>query len=323
MLTADDKNNHLALLLFENARSHKPHTLKVCPLPYSEVVDTSTEMGDGVTLVELKAGGILPCGVQLDKEHPGSIWLTSEDLLTVKWAVMAQGYSHSNESLRLGLQTEKPLLSRQTPNIGSGSPVIDQLVGLFDFNVTVRTISQVAAFFFLPVLYGGIHLLLSWNFLFPSACEQILWMTPCVVIISGTFYMCVCAILDFMDTYRTGWLFIYTSILFTFPHNILSMSRIFLPSLDSITVPALPSFIKLEGYRILRLLEAFTSINYWEYLGRMEDSRNPIQFGRSAFFVFLYIAARLYIVVESLISLRHVPIGVYWTPPWLQMIPHV
>jgi hypothetical protein len=32
---------------------------------------------------------------------------------------------------------------------------------------------------------------------------------------------------------------------------------------------------------------------------------------------------RVYIVVESFIGLRQVPIGVYWTPAWLQMIPHV
>jgi hypothetical protein len=32
---------------------------------------------------------------------------------------------------------------------------------------------------------------------------------------------------------------------------------------------------------------------------------------------------RIYLVVESFISLRSVPIGVYWTPSWLQMIPHL
>ncbi|KAF3074338.1 hypothetical protein CFAM422_003741 [Trichoderma lentiforme] len=39
--------------------------------------------------------------------------------------------------------------------------------------------------------------------------------------------------------------------------------------------------------------------------------------------VLFYALARVYIVVESFVSLRHVPIGVYLTPPWLQMIPHV
>ncbi|KAK0614369.1 hypothetical protein B0T14DRAFT_570310 [Immersiella caudata] len=32
---------------------------------------------------------------------------------------------------------------------------------------------------------------------------------------------------------------------------------------------------------------------------------------------------RIYIVVEAFVSLPAVPIGVYWTPAWIQMIPHV
>lgn len=37
----------------------------------------------------------------------------------------------------------------------------------------------------------------------------------------------------------------------------------------------------------------------------------------------LYALARLYIVVESFISLRHVPIGSYAAVPWVQDVPHV
>ena len=36
-----------------------------------------------------------------------------------------------------------------------------------------------------------------------------------------------------------------------------------------------------------------------------------------------YAAARLYLVVESFVSLRQVPIGVYAAVPWVQNIPHV
>jgi hypothetical protein len=39
--------------------------------------------------------------------------------------------------------------------------------------------------------------------------------------------------------------------------------------------------------------------------------------------IIFYILARAYIIVESFVSLRRVPIGVYWTPAWLQMIPHI
>jgi hypothetical protein len=35
-----------------------------------------------------------------------------------------------------------------------------------------------------------------------------------------------------------------------------------------------------------------------------------------------YYYSRVFIVVESFISLRLVPLGVYWTPMWLQVIPH-
>jgi len=37
----------------------------------------------------------------------------------------------------------------------------------------------------------------------------------------------------------------------------------------------------------------------------------------------MYALSRSYLVVESFVSLRSVPIGVYWTPPWIQMLPHI
>ena len=42
----------------------------------------------------------------------------------------------------------------------------------------------------------------------------------------------------------------------------------------------------------------------------------------SPLFIF-YALSRIYIVVESFISLRHVPIGVYAAIPWVQVIPHI
>ncbi|GAB1318527.1 hypothetical protein MFIFM68171_08737 [Madurella fahalii] len=37
----------------------------------------------------------------------------------------------------------------------------------------------------------------------------------------------------------------------------------------------------------------------------------------------VYMVSRIFIVIEAFISLRRVPIGVYWTPAWIQMIPHI
>jgi len=36
-----------------------------------------------------------------------------------------------------------------------------------------------------------------------------------------------------------------------------------------------------------------------------------------------YVLARIFLVAESFASLRAEPIGVFWTPAWLQMIPHI
>ena len=43
------------------------------------------------------------------------------------------------------------------------------------------------------------------------------------------------------------------------------------------------------------------------------------------FFCVLYCAARIYVVLESFISLRHVPIGVYQNPSgnFINYIPHL
>lgn len=40
-------------------------------------------------------------------------------------------------------------------------------------------------------------------------------------------------------------------------------------------------------------------------------------------FLLIYTLARIYIIVESFISIRHVRLGVYLMPSWVQMIPHL
>lgn len=46
-------------------------------------------------------------------------------------------------------------------------------------------------------------------------------------------------------------------------------------------------------------------------------------YAMTSILVLLHCCAKVFIVVESFISLRRVPIGVYWTPMWLQLTPHV
>ena len=46
-------------------------------------------------------------------------------------------------------------------------------------------------------------------------------------------------------------------------------------------------------------------------------------YGFASLLLLCYAASRIYLVVESFISLRHVPIGVYAAVPWVENIPHV
>ncbi|KAF7516689.1 hypothetical protein G7054_g14046 [Neopestalotiopsis clavispora] len=54
-------------------------------------------------------------------------------------------------------------------------------------------------------------------------------------------------------------------------------------------------------------------------------SDSAVLLGRCLLFTMsvLLISARCFIIVESFMSLRTAPIGVYWTPAWIQMLPHV
>ena len=39
--------------------------------------------------------------------------------------------------------------------------------------------------------------------------------------------------------------------------------------------------------------------------------------------VILYALSRIYLVIESFVSLRHVSIGAYAAVPWIEAVPHI
>jgi len=81
---------------------------------------------------------------------------------------------------------------------------------------------------------------------------------------------------------------------------------------------------------VLVLLMADRSLEARSFFSAMEDSpswwstkRRKMAYNACAYpLLFAYFIARTFIIVESFISLRSVPIGVYLIPSWLQMIPH-
>lgn len=55
----------------------------------------------------------------------------------------------------------------------------------------------------------------------------------------------------------------------------------------------------------------------------MESLAEWVTLGFATIFMIIFAAARIFIVLESFLSLRRVPIGVYATVPWVQNIPHI
>lgn len=148
------------------------------------------------------------------------------------------------------------------------------------------TLTTLALTLMLPAAYGGVHLA-AWSWTFPTAVERLLWRVSSLMIAGMT-----------------------PAVIAVFANSI------FL----SFAVRNTASYIR-------RIRDRNTNGN-----ARREsvpwDSQlpGPVAAILMASMVVLVVScmfARLYIVVESFIGLRLVPIGAYLTPFWLEMIPHV
>ena len=109
--------------------------------------------------------------------------------------------------------------------------------------------------------YGGVHLA-AWNFVYPTAVEQVLWKCCCIITLCGCLVV-------------YGWI--------RFPHGV--------------TLPDRVGKLRLPLQWLLYVLALAVS--------------------------FVVLAARIAIVIESFISIRKVPSGVYATVPWVEHIPHL
>lgn len=138
----------------------------------------------------------------------------------------------------------------------------------------------------LPAAYGGVHLA-AWNWTFPTAVERLLWKVSSLII-SG---MTPATIAVFANSIVLGFV------------------------------------VRSVASCIRRVRKRNANENERREMSTSDtpvpDSIVLISMASMVVLVISCIVARLYIVVESFIGLRLVPIGVYWTPSWLEMIPHV
>ena len=141
-------------------------------------------------------------------------------------------------------------------------------------------------------LYGGLHAA-AWNSYFPTSAEMWLWRV-CSAMIAGSgiyvaFAMAMNEIfyhLDFYSVrYRRG-------------------------------LNAVPAFL-LDCFRI--------EVEYWSGNIQVDTSRTCRNIRMAIIYTLgtLCVFSRLFLVVESFVSLRKVPVAVYQTPDWTQWIPHL
>lgn len=145
----------------------------------------------------------------------------------------------------------------------------------------------------IPTAYGGIHLS-ALHEMFPTAIERALWKASCFTLIgfTGSALLLIGSLAAPVIKY----------------------------DLDSARAKRARS--SSTGLRGSMRAPAWAGYKWYEvlFLGLLW-----ISFGLLLADIILCFAARIFVVVESFISLRHVPIGVYQTPPtnFMGYIPHL
>jgi hypothetical protein len=170
--------------------------------------------------------------------------------------------------------------------------IFGKLSDLYSFTLLAMAI------IIIPAAYGGIHLG-AIHTQFPSEIELTLWKSSCIIL------------LGFVGLLLLGIL------------GILALIGVFL-----ILNTYLPAAIKSRLESWIHGLDRLFGKD-WLGWGSLYDLALITLFTIASIVlisvVLLYVAARVFIVVESFISLRHVPIGVYRTPNtnFMSYIPHL
>jgi hypothetical protein len=150
----------------------------------------------------------------------------------------------------------------------------------------------------LTAIYGGVHLA-AWQFESASHAEQWLWRSSCI-------YIALYAV----PVILIGLLLKYEVVYFDeFHWQPPSLSKRRMPRRRKWDDRCSCVFCRPKKYAVLMFWHLDRSLTWLHVV--------LCTVGLAA-----YIFARIFLVVESFISLRHVPIGVYAAVPWANYIPH-
>lgn len=180
------------------------------------------------------------------------------------------------------------------------------------------------AIFTLMLLYSASHLAL-WNNQFPTRTEKIMWRISGIALASvpGLFLGLTIAIfaLVILYVFRESWLKQKER------HRRVTSRESKETGLSAMAATwETPEYPSVTYWTFVWLREKFQSLLHamWvTIVGVSVFVFVPVYLGVIFAFCILYPFGRVFIVVESFISLRHVPVGVYEGVGWAQYIPHL
>jgi len=203
--------------------------------------------------------------------------------------------------------------------------------GWDDFEILTDLINSFGEFgkvysSFVPVLaisiaaaYGGIHLC-AIHSLFPSEIELTILRSSCYILLGSSVLIVVILLgIRGIEASASVWRLVDDRLS---PKTALDRRR----RLSRLWADWVTVLMKYSPFRLVRFIGCFLGkAIYTIFFVIFLSIFYAIVYGIPIGGILLYIAARLFIVVESFISLRHVPVGVYQTPDinFMGYIPHL
>ena len=239
--------------------------------------------------INLAAGAFHPCGFGID----GEIELSLSPATIQRWILCTQALARTGFIDRMSNEESR---SNGDSNmikgwqIGQGKKkhlVTSRMTSgqiIGSLDLTLTSIPFHIATLLLPLAYGGIHLAAR-NTHFPSATESLLWKISAITVM--VFVPCCYLLL----------ISVFVSVFIADTFN--------------------ESFVRWLSKRTSARTR--TSLKTWL------DNVNLVLFISVplALMVLMFSFSRLYLVVESFISLRAIPLGALAATPWVQSIPHL
>ena len=143
-------------------------------------------------------------------------------------------------------------------------------------------------------MYGGLHIM-AWKAHFPTVVEMWIWRITCVGMLSA-------------------------GVILVLPFRTLgSESRRTLLYLWNLKLHSDTGNFKKEIWRVFMTLRTEVSVNKDRQPSRLER----IKFDFSMCSLVIYIFAMIFLTVESVVSLRQLPLDAYKTPIWTGLWPHI